>query len=180
MGILAVLMVAKGVQGWFGVPHVVSGEVAMFLWWDNTSRAASLFTAHHKALLGVVCISFETCPIVRYTGQGCLLPPKLVRCVLSEARMSGVIMAPKGSQSLCLHINIWLKIKQMKSLLPALTTTSHWSTSHQKLLSALLHPHRHPLGWMTLAPRMQDCQSAPAHTQQGHAARTPALPPWVC
>lgn len=40
-------------------------------------------------------VRFGILPIVRYTGHAELLP-LAVRCVLSDARMTGVIVAPGG------------------------------------------------------------------------------------
>ena len=34
--------------------------------------------------------------IIRYTGQACLSPLKVDNCILSEARMTGTIVAPAG------------------------------------------------------------------------------------
>jgi len=55
------------------------------------------------ALFSVPQIAFQILPIVRYSGQECLSPEKLVRWVLTDAQMTGTIVTPAGSWSCVSH-----------------------------------------------------------------------------
>ena len=54
-------------------------------------------TTIQELLLGVQLISFQIVLIVRYSGQACWLPEKLIKWVLSDAQMATTIVTPAGS-----------------------------------------------------------------------------------
>jgi len=87
-------------------------------WGEHCSNtecpASSVFLAHFRGLrnsptriqariIGVRRISFRILPIVRYSGQACRSPEKLVKWVFSDAQITGTIVAPAGSWSWVSH-----------------------------------------------------------------------------
>jgi len=53
-------------------------------------------TGIQDRFLGVQRMSFQMLPIVRYSGQACWSPKRLVNWVLLDAHMTGTIVAPAG------------------------------------------------------------------------------------
>ena len=74
-------------------------------------------------VLGVQRISLRILPIVRYSGQVCWLPEKLVKWGLSDVPMTGAIVAPAGSRFCVSHhqsrlfisLRIWWLSESTKS-----------------------------------------------------------------
>jgi hypothetical protein len=54
-------------------------------------------TTIHALVLGICWICFRMLPIVRYSGHACWLPGTLDNWVLSDAQLTGTIVAPAGS-----------------------------------------------------------------------------------